>query len=190
MPGKPPEDNYKKCRDCKQRKPIREFDLPKHRQCSACKRRRYTEAGIDWAVAPAGQAALPSSNSSRAAWNKYQREYHRRLARDKPDRRIKRADYEPPAFRICTECKRELPASMFATPRVRLCRTCDTPKLREVMPKIIPMPPYERGQRVQRLRDGALGTVVSIGILSVGVQFDHRAPGALRRCTFDTLRPV
>jgi hypothetical protein len=150
-------DARKRCATCRERKPITDFEIPRHRVCAKCRGRGYyeaveiwvgdpsedipTDAG-DWEAAEIWSGPLDAPRRAITAtnkgFNKYQRERNRArsLARELRLDAIRDKNGEPPKVtpldappKRCLHCKRTLARTLFPTPRARICTQCDGPPL-------------------------------------------------------------
>ena len=117
--------NDKTCDRCHIRKPIRDYDAAQQRICTACRRE------VNLPAAPVRPKAGDDLTTYRAEWNRYQRLRKRVLARQRdktkpaPAPAPKPGPYREPLPKKCRACGRILAATMFESPRFRLCRQCD-----------------------------------------------------------------
>lgn len=111
--------SLKVCRTCRIAKPIREYDLPRHRVCTACRAKGVTVHRGTPEQASAG-TTIPSI-TTHAGYKMYYRLRARALASGTPP--PKRAKFPLP--KKCRRCQRVLTVDHFAHPRFRLCKTCD-----------------------------------------------------------------
>jgi hypothetical protein len=126
-PAPKPENNQKRCHGCKQVKPIRYFDLPRHRLCTKCRAR---------SVMPAVEAAsLRRGARPLANWSSYKNyavERARQAAADVRERaRAAGKPVKTPAYRTikyCVRCGFKKHVSQFDHPRDRICLACYDPR--------------------------------------------------------------
>ena len=143
----------KRCRKCGMRKPLRAFDLARHRLCSDCRTHANLAAAERWAatyvpatVAPteaeiwaASQsgvdtsAKVPALTTTYIGFKKWMNERKRRETIDREN--AARAAGKPvktPTYRshkLCVRCKHVKHSSQFPHPRYRICLACDGPPL-------------------------------------------------------------
>lgn len=118
--------NDKLCRSCGQHKPLREFTLPRHRVCTACRERAGVPQVTAWLYAT---EQIPSPvmplTSTREGYNAWQRARYRAVHPTVPTKpKDPTAPLKP---RLCRRCHQIKPATMFKSPRWRLCIACDGP---------------------------------------------------------------
>lgn len=134
--------NLKRCRTCDRLKPIREFQLPRHRQCLTC--RQLQRDPHDRIVPlpipkpppkPRGRPGKPGSlvTTHGDGWRAYMRERQRQQRAAK----LAASGREPPPpkpMRSCMHCcpiprdgtpRRVISSTLFATPGARVCVECE-----------------------------------------------------------------
>jgi ribosomal protein L37E len=144
--------NHRRCRRCGEVKPIRGFQLPRHRLCTACLTRSNLLAVEHWAAAQApapsqpsaaqtwaAQASghkagkLPGLTSSYEGYKKYYRDKARHKSADKENEARKAGQTKrPPKYhhvKLCVRCHLKKHISQFGHPRWRICLACDGPPL-------------------------------------------------------------
>lgn len=148
-----PHKNLKRCRKCQVYKPIREFDLPRHRECTACRRRKNLPIVEAWL---AHQAPVPTEPTELEVWaaqqsgfkpdepmralttmwagnNKYQRERARSeaIAKERFDK-ARGIPVRTPKYatvKVCRRCQQTKHVSAYNNPRFRICAACDGPPI-------------------------------------------------------------
>ena len=148
--------NDKRCRQCRQSKPIREFTLPRHRLCTACRTGRNIDLVEAWI---AGRQSLPPASPDPAAvwaaqksgqllepggkvpgltmtWEgsrKYARDRARQIRLEKEQDAAKQGKpVHTPTYRtvkVCVRCHAHKHVLAFHNPRYRVCMACDGPKI-------------------------------------------------------------
>lgn len=153
-----PRKNLKRCLKCQIYKPIREFELPRHRQCIACRRRQNSPAIEAWLAHTAPQPPIPYKPSEVETWaaqqsgfnvppgypvrsltttwagyNKYQRERarHEVIEKERFDKARGIPIHTPKwaTVKKCRRCKELKHVSAYNNPRFRICAACDGPPI-------------------------------------------------------------
>ena len=148
--------NEKRCRQCGRSKPIREFELPRHRLCIHCRTRGVVKTTPEQRLEAEQQAqreyAIMKAQERDAArargedpwkpmpqprtmeWNdykNYQVDYKRRQ-RNEREAMAREAGREVPApryreIKVCVRCKTRKHVTHFREPRDRICVACFNP---------------------------------------------------------------
>jgi hypothetical protein len=137
--------NHKRCRQCGEVKPIRDFQLPRHRLCKRCltrgelspaeqaardqqRTREYAEARAQERAAAIARGAdpwqpLPVRDDKQRVKN-YHVEKARRKARAQPTKTPKHRD----PIKLCVRCHFKKHVSQFDHPDDRICLACYDPR--------------------------------------------------------------
>lgn len=121
-------DNKKTCRTCGERKPIREFPLPKLHKCLACYRELYPPGVLDKMLLPSIE---PPPGIEPHRWPQlrrriYQRNRARVIAEQKRQAQGKPEPRVVIPWRHCRICQHDLPIrSMANNGRGQICLQCE-----------------------------------------------------------------
>jgi hypothetical protein len=121
--GKLHDIHHKRCVQCKQVKPIRMFDLPRHRLCTACRLHTDDASLLAYVTGEVPASALWPATTTAAGHNRYQRERYRAAALQR-DPLTRQLDHTA-VPKLCRTCHMMKPASHFANPRWRVCLSCE-----------------------------------------------------------------
>lgn len=121
------EQKTKQCRQCKARRPITDYQTPRHKICIPCVVERRNAA--IWFSNPKNSPVVPHVDASSADYNRwYQRQRYRANKMQTAT-----TPYELPKGKLCRRCQKWKDLSEFGSWRVRICLACDGPTLEDLV---------------------------------------------------------
>jgi hypothetical protein len=132
--------HWKRCVQCKLRRPIRDFAVKRDRLCYGCKGLFVSPSGKVTPLPPAKPTPKPRKNAASLPLDNYaaHKRYMREVSRARYEARRMAAGlpaHQPPQFRSpfgkCRACKQTMPRHHFPE-RSRICKPCLDAETREI----------------------------------------------------------